>query len=134
MSKGVQGILNAYAHLRTLISLQARRNLEAGARSMADVLRTQSMGDVLRALLLSLTTDNPGGQPRTDEAKRQLLFFCNSLRNRWMPNSQTVRHNLSPRTPPPRTPPPSEPTPSDPPPWTHLSRMCVAHTVPARSQ
>jgi callose synthase len=32
------------------------------------------------ALLRALHNSNPGGQPRSEEAQRQLMFFCNSLR------------------------------------------------------
>ena len=39
---------------------------------------------VLAVLLRSLTTANPGGEPRNEEAKRQLLFFANSLFNTTM--------------------------------------------------
>ena len=30
----------------------------------------------------ALTAVNPGGAPRNDEARRQLIFFCNSLHHR----------------------------------------------------
>ena len=39
---------------------------------------------VLAVLHRSLTTANPGGEPRNEEAKRQLLFFANSLFNTTM--------------------------------------------------
>ena len=94
-SKSVSKVLEAYTRLRTLIMLQGRYDPDAGGEAIADVLRTPACGEVLRALQRSLNTDNPGGQPRTAEAKRQLLFFCNSLRNRWMPASATVRRMRS---------------------------------------
>ena len=39
---------------------------------------------MLAVLHRSLTTANPGGEPRNEEAKRQLLFFANSLFNTTM--------------------------------------------------
>jgi hypothetical protein len=91
-SKELHDILLAYTHLRTLVALsQARHHAAEAAASMATALRTPALGEVLRASLLPLMTDNPGGEPQADEAQRQLLFFCNSLRNRWMPDTTTVR-------------------------------------------
>ena len=46
----------------------------------------------LEALRRTLATSTPGGEPQNAEAKRQLLFFCNSLRNRWLPEPRPVRH------------------------------------------
>ena len=40
------------------------------------------MGAVLSELYKAFSTTNPGGEPRNAEAKRQLLFFANSLHNR----------------------------------------------------
>ena len=31
-------------------------------------------------MLRAFRSGNPGGQPRSEEAQRQLMFFCNSLR------------------------------------------------------
>jgi hypothetical protein len=37
---------------------------------------------VLSALVRSLQTSNPGGEPANEQAQRQLVFFCNSLHHR----------------------------------------------------
>ena len=87
-SKGHAQVLRAYKHLRSLISIHSVGRAEA----MAAVLRSDACFEVLQALHRMLTTDSHGGEPQTAEARRQLLFFCNSLRNRWMPQPSTVRH------------------------------------------
>ena len=65
--------LRALTRIDLLCTLRVRR-----------VLRTEAMNTVLESLLDALTSPNPGGEPRNFEARRQLLFFCNSLHNHLM--------------------------------------------------
>jgi hypothetical protein len=96
ISAGVGDVLAAYTQLRTLMNLRAKSSAGYGAvQTVTAALRSAATGEVLTALQRALTTDNPGGEVQTDEAKRQLLFFCNSLRNRWMPECSTVRRMRS---------------------------------------
>merc|ERR1712185_373917 len=44
-------------------------------------LNKPSTRSALAALVRTLATANPGGEPVNEEAKRQLLFFTNSLYN-----------------------------------------------------
>ena len=88
VSMGIGDVLSAYTTLRTLFSVRARTKVGAegfdAATRISTALRTPACNEVLRALQRALLTDNPGGEVRPGEAKRQLLFFCNSLHNHTM--------------------------------------------------
>ena len=45
---------------------------------------------VLASLFRSLRTGNPSGEPQNEEARRQLIFFCNSLHNRHLARPPSV--------------------------------------------
>jgi len=64
-------------------------------------LLQRNAGTVLAALSRTLTTSNPGGEPRNEEARRQLIFFCNSLHNRDLrqPPPVTAMRSLTSFTP-----------------------------------
>ena len=51
-------------------------------RNVAAASTTPLAKDACACLLRSFLSSNPGGQPRSAEAQRQLMFFCNSLRFR----------------------------------------------------
>ena len=50
---------------------------------------------VMLALHRSCTSTNPGAEPENVEAKRQLVFFCNSLHNRRLRRPPTLPHMKS---------------------------------------
>ena len=58
--------------------------LESAASSALRNLHDEAAEAVLGALGRSMTTSNPGGEPQNLEAKRQILFFANSLFNTTM--------------------------------------------------
>ena len=87
----VSDVLEAYRRLRSLIALQNLRE-EDGCDHVRTTVKTPAFTQVLQVLHRSLSTANPGGEPVNAEAQRQLLFFCNSLRNRWMPKACPVRN------------------------------------------
>ena len=58
--------------------------LESAASSALKNLHHPTAAAVLGALGRSMTTSNPGGEPQNLEAKRQILFFANSLFNTTM--------------------------------------------------
>ena len=55
--------------------LREKNHVQVVAASAA----SPEMHDIIDALLRSLNSSNPGGQPRSSEAQRQLMFFANSL-------------------------------------------------------
>ena len=70
-----------YRRLRFLINLDALQ--DAGRmRTLRRRLCAPAMEAAITAVKDALTTVNPGGEPATREAQRQLLFFCTSLHNR----------------------------------------------------
>ena len=58
---------------------------------IASRLLQRNAGTALAALSRTLTTTNPGGAPRNEEARRQLIFFCNSLHNSRLMQPPSVR-------------------------------------------
>ena len=50
---------------------------------------------VLRALIRNLDSANPGGEPRNAEARRQLIFFSNSLNNTQLSQPLPLTHMRS---------------------------------------
>lgn len=82
--------LQAYRRFRSLVSLQPLRR----QRSRIGVLRTlhsESCIQVLQVLRRAITSSHAGAEPSIPEAQRQLLFFCNSLRNSAMPRAAPMR-------------------------------------------
>ena len=74
----------AEAPFITLIDLINLQPLTDAKRlqSMVGQLRQESVRVVTASLFGAFTTLNPGGEPKNAEARRQLLFFANSLHNR----------------------------------------------------
>jgi 1,3-beta-glucan synthase len=68
-----------YSSLLDIVSADALRDVDhltkVAAAATTDLSKT-----TCAALLRSFQSSNPGGQPRSEEAQRQLMFFCNSLR------------------------------------------------------
>lgn len=62
------------------LDLEALRKRDRSVRTARTL--SSATGLVLGALHRALNTDAPGSEPRSEEAKRQLLFFANSLHNR----------------------------------------------------
>ncbi|KOO28461.1 glucan synthase like 7, partial [Chrysochromulina tobinii] len=76
----VQEEVEVYSELRRLVRL----DLFSDAQTVVNALNALKEDDAvttLEALVRCLTTPNPGGEPVNDEAKRQLIFFSNSLHN-----------------------------------------------------
>ncbi|KAL3902818.1 MAG: hypothetical protein SGPRY_011909, partial [Prymnesium sp.] len=86
-----EDVVTLYRRFRALISLAPLESPQ-GWQQACTTLRSRACAQVLQALHLSLTSANPGGEPTNDEARRQLLFFCNTLRNAAMPHAVPVRH------------------------------------------
>ena len=83
-------------------AVDAFRRLQALARVnmlqapiVLQALCLGAMGTVLDALLGALTSPNPGGEPQNSEARRQLIFFCNSLHNKTMRAAPPVVNSRS---------------------------------------
>ena len=72
-------ISQLYSSLLDIVSADALRDVDhltkVAAAATTDLSKT-----TCAALLRSFQSSNPGGQPRSEEAQRQLMFFCNSLR------------------------------------------------------
>ena len=65
---------------------------EAEATQAARELLNSSTRAVLRPLVRSFATLNPGGEIRNPEAQRQLISFCASLRNTGLQAPPALRH------------------------------------------
>ena len=68
-----------YSNLLDAIRADVLRDPEH-MRLVAAAATTPLARSVCSCLLRSVNSGNPGGQPRSEEAQRQLMFFCNSLR------------------------------------------------------
>ena len=68
-----------YSNLLDAIRADVLRDPEH-MRLVAAAATTPLARSVCACLLRSVVNGNPGGQPRSEEAQRQLMFFCNSLR------------------------------------------------------
>jgi len=68
-----------YSNLLDAIRADVLRDPEH-MRLAAAAATTPLARSVCACLLRSVVNGNPGGQPRSEEAQRQLMFFCNSLR------------------------------------------------------
>ena len=64
-------------------------------RAWPTAIRKPAVADVIRALHRSFWTSNPGCEPKNSEAKRQLLFFCNSLFNTRLKKPPRISHMKS---------------------------------------
>ena len=74
----------APAFSEPLRELKRLLRIDATPAELADRLQLSALTDqptVLHALRRCLATANPGSEPRSQEARRQLIFFCNSLHN-----------------------------------------------------
>ncbi|KAL3931855.1 MAG: hypothetical protein SGPRY_000949 [Prymnesium sp.] len=60
------------------------------AHSMMEQLREQATQSVLEVLSQYTTTVNPGAEPKSEEAKRQLISFCSSLYNKELLTSPPI--------------------------------------------
>lgn len=85
--------LDSYRQLRGLLALHNLRHLDE--HTFVASLRKPACQQVLHVLNHALANSNAGAQPVNSEAQRQLLFFCNSLRNRSMPRPISVREMRS---------------------------------------
>ena len=72
-------ISQLYSSLLDIVKSDALRDAEH-LRKVAAAATTTLSQSICAALLRSFHSSNPGGQPRSEEAQRQLMFFCNSLR------------------------------------------------------
>ena len=77
----VEEEVEAYAQLRKLVRLDTFGTPSAFAHAMQRLAQEGSL-TVLAVLVRTLATPNPGSEPNNDEAKRQLIYLCNSLHNR----------------------------------------------------
>ena len=101
MSDGTaQRVVELYRRLRRLVRIEELQG-EAARRRLRGALCAPGVELAVGALLSSLTTTNPGGAPRNEEARRQLIFFCNSLHNSRLMQPPSVRtmHSFSTFTP-----------------------------------
>ena len=73
--------VEAYSKLRKLVRLDKFSEPSSIVHALG-MLAQGTAVTVLDALVRCLATPNPGGEPTNEEAKRQLMFFCNSLHNR----------------------------------------------------
>ena len=72
-------ISQLYSSLLDTIRMDALRDPEH-LRKVAAAATTPLARATCACLLRAFHSSNPGGQPRSEEAQRQLMFFCNSLR------------------------------------------------------
>ena len=72
-------ISQLYSFLLDMIHAESLRDPEH-LRKVAAAATTPLANTTCACLLRALNNSNPGGQPRSAEAQRQLMFFCNSLR------------------------------------------------------
>ena len=95
-----RGTVETYRQLLRLVHLD-RLQEEGVAERTAQALAKPHLAMVIDTLLLSLTSANPGGQPRNAEARRQILFFCSSLYNPHLkrPPSMSCMRSLTVLTP-----------------------------------
>ena len=100
MSESAQRVVELYRTLRGLVRIEELQGA-AARRRLRDTLCTPGVEMAVGAMLASLTTTNPGGAPRNEEARRQLIFFCNSLHNRDLrrPPPVTAMRSLTSFTP-----------------------------------
>ena len=80
MSAAAQRAAEAWRRLQLLV--RAEMLLTVNPIGALHALTTLEVGHVLATLNRAFTCPNPGSEPRSEEAKRQLLFFANSLHNR----------------------------------------------------
>ena len=100
MSESAQRVVELYRNLRSLVRIEELQGA-AARRRLRHSLCTPEVEMAVGAMLASLTTTNPGGEPRNEEARRQLIFFCNSLHNRDLrqPPPVTAMRSLTSFTP-----------------------------------
>ena len=67
--------------LLLLLRLEALVDADAVAQT-AERIRSPATQVVISSLLQACSSKNPSGEPFNAEAKRQLVFFCNSLHHR----------------------------------------------------
>ena len=72
-------ISQLYSSLLDTIRMDSLRDPEH-LRKVAAAATTPLARTTCASLLRAFHSSNPGGQPRSEEAQRQLMFFCNSLR------------------------------------------------------
>ena len=73
--------VETYGKLRRLVRLDKFSEPDQFVHVLSR-LADENTCTILHALVGSLATPNPGGQPENAEAQRQLIYFCNSLHNR----------------------------------------------------
>jgi len=82
--------LEAYRQLYSLISLDVLLDDSSWEKLQAS-LKRKACRQILQILNHSLTSSNAGAEPSNFEAQRQILFFCNSMRNVVMPKAIAMR-------------------------------------------
>ena len=65
------------------------------ARVAMQALTRPAARRVLRLLTAAFSSQSPGAEPRNEEAKRQLISFCSSLRNTTLPAPPPLRQMRS---------------------------------------
>jgi len=86
--------LEIYGRLRRLLRIELLGDAAQLTQALLN-LSKESSRTVLAALTQCLATANPGGEPVNEEAKRQLVFLCNSLYNRRLHKPPPVAHMKS---------------------------------------
>ena len=73
--------VEAYSQLRKLVRLDQFCEHTHFTHALSKLAHSNAI-TVLDALVRSLATPNPGGEPVNEEAQRQLIYLCNSMHNR----------------------------------------------------
>ena len=82
---------DAHPLLRILVLLRLEALDDADAvEETVQRIKTPAAEVVVSSLLRACTTANPSGEPINAEAKRQIVFFCNSLHNRRLERPPTI--------------------------------------------
>jgi hypothetical protein len=77
----VEDEVEKYSQLRKLVRLD-KFSEPATAAKVLESLSQPTALTILDSLVRALATPNPGGEPASEEAQRQLIYFCNSLHYR----------------------------------------------------
>lgn len=86
--------VGALRQLRSILQLKSELTPPSHLTSIVRTLRKPATREVLSVLLRSFSTLNPGGEPQSDEAKRQLISFCASLRHNSLGRAPPLRRSI----------------------------------------
>ena len=82
---------DAHPLVRLLIMLRLEALLDADAvEETVQRIKAPATEVVVSSLLRSFTTTNPSSEPVNEEARRQMVFFCNSMHNRRLERPPTI--------------------------------------------